>query len=82
MVEQATWVPVGRRRRAKAAKLPDALDRAGKLIDWYEANKPSVQRLAVTPADYKAFEEGVGTHGIYLSETGVKYRNFLIYVAP
>jgi hypothetical protein len=81
MVEQADWVAM-RRRPVKTAKLPDAIDRANKLIDWYEINKPTVRRLAVTSSDYKAFEKGTGTHGIHLTTAGVEYRGFLIYVAP
>lgn len=81
MVEQADWVAM-RRRRVKTAKLPDAIDRANKMIDWFEVNKPAVKRLAVTSADYKSFEQGTGTHGIRLTGTGVEYRGFLIYVAP
>jgi hypothetical protein len=69
-------------RRAVASKLPEAIQKANRLIDWYEANRPSVKRLAVMPADYRAFEEGVGTYGITLSGDGVSYRGFVIYVAP
>jgi hypothetical protein len=82
VTEQASWIPLPRRRRVKAAKLPVAIERANRMIDWYEANRPSVNRLAVTPEDYKAFEEGVGQYGIYLATDGVKYRSFVIYTAP
>lgn len=81
MSQQADWVAM-RRRPKRTAKLPDALDRANKLIDWYQVNKPEVKRLAVTSADYKAFEQGTGTHGVRITGAGVEYRGFIIYVAP
>lgn len=80
MSEQATWVPLPK-RRIKAAKLPSALKGADRLIDWYLGNKPDVRRLAVSVSDYKAFEEHVGHDGILLTKTGIKYRGFEIYVA-
>lgn len=81
MVDQATWVPMPRRKRVKPTKLPVAIERANTMIDWYLLNKPTVRRLAVNAADYKAFEEGVGTYGITLSNTGLKYREFVVYWA-
>lgn len=77
MVEQADWVAIPR-RRVKASKLPVALNNADRLIDWYFQNKPEVRRLAVFARDYKAFEQGVGTNSITLSDDGIKYRGFLI----
>lgn len=81
MSEQSTWVPLPK-KRTKAAKLPEAIAGADKMIDWYLQNKPGVRRVAVTPGGYKAFEEAVGTHGIVLSADGIKYRGFMIYATP
>lgn len=78
MSDQATWIPLPRRRASKA-KLPDVLQRADRLIDWYEANKPRVKRLAVVAADYVALEESVGTHNVTLTKEGIRYRGFTLY---
>ena len=81
MVEQCTWVPLPRRRPRKP-KVPDVLERASRLIDWYRLYRPTVNRLAVSRTDYAVFEEAVGDFGIYLTPAGLHYREFIIYVAP
>jgi len=81
MNEQINWVPLPR-KRPKKVKLPDALERAERLIDWYRANKPDIARIAVSESYYRSFEEGVGTYGIRLTSAGLVWRDFLLYVAP
>ena len=84
MSEQATWVPLPRRRGPKA-KLPAVLERANRLIDWYEVHKPEVRRLTCTVTDYDAFEEAANdpAHSARLRRTGegIIYRGILMYVA-
>lgn len=63
MSEQATWIPLPRRRPSKV-KASDAIERANRLAVWYETNKPEVTRISVTKGDYDAFKEAVGTRSI------------------
>ena len=81
MTEQATWVPIPRRRSPKI-KISDAMARVDKLANWYEANKPEVTRIAVTADDYKSFEESAGKGEVYLTDGVIRYRNFVIVKAP
>ena len=80
MAEQATWVPLPK-KRAKVARLPEALAGANRMIDWYLSNKPKVRRLAVTSAQHKAFHAAVGQYGIMEREGRIHYRGFCLYVA-
>lgn len=79
MSEQSTWVPLPK-RRTRAAKLPDALNSANRLIDWYMTNKPRVKRLAVTKSQLLAFKDAAGTNTITYVDGVVKYRGFELYV--
>ena len=80
MTDQATWIPLPRRRSPKI-KIGDAMTRVDRLAEWYEANKPSVKRIAVTPADYDSFKGSVGTNGVSLTDGVLRYRGFVIEAA-
>jgi hypothetical protein len=77
MTEQASWIQLPRRRAPKI-KIEDALERANRLADWYEANKPSVKRIAVSPDDYKSFEGAAGQGKVTMTDGVVRYRGFVI----
>lgn len=81
MTEQATWVPLPRRRSPKI-KISDAMARVDRLANWYETNKPDVKRIAVTAEDYKSFEEAAGKGQVFLTDGVLRYREFVIVRAP
>lgn len=81
MSEQMTWVPTPK-AKPRMVKVADAMGRVNRLANWYETNKPSVSRIFVTKEDYKSFEEAVNTNGISLDKDGLRYRRYLIVVAP
>lgn len=80
MSEQATWVPLPKKRVQKV-RAADALARCERLVNWYEAYKPEVERLLVTQGDYQALEEAAGTHGIAIDSQGLRYRIFRVVVS-
>ena len=80
MIKQSTFVALPKRRTRKE-KLPDVLQDANRLIDWYMRNRPNVIRLAVSKSQLLAFKDAAGTHGITDCDGVVRYRGFEIYVA-
>lgn len=82
-MDQATWVPLPRRRAAKV-KLPAVLERANKLVDWYMQNRPEVTRMAVSDADWQALAAALeeGATNLFRDTGGIRYRGMLLYRGP